>query len=201
MTAWIECRVTSRPADNFFVVEDGEARDLGNTRPKQLKGLTDEQRNLYAFVTEEGAGGKNRVARFRASSTTDARARARNRVERQKIERAILGRATGRREDGKIVFEDMVIFGFVEDSVEAIAKPDHRGPPMPPGRKKKKKKRNKKDVTPITVDEAHKLIPSHGIVVASCGCTVVSCRCRRGSENIIRVDRPCERCANADQAE
>lgn len=106
--------VEIRPTDGFFIIQNGEGKGLGKQQPASLDRRTAFGIPLWAFLINLPGGGK-KASTFRASSRGIAVARARRRVEREKLPRAILAKFVGRRRsDNERVFEDVLELRFKE---------------------------------------------------------------------------------------
>lgn len=111
-----EKKVERLAFDNFFVIERGKARDLGNQRPTGLNRIPGEPR--FALVQEDRRAGTKDVKFLGPVSRAAAFETAMGLAETEQDPRLriIVGRSIGRRSDGKVVYEDVAGFRFVEGS-------------------------------------------------------------------------------------
>ena len=98
--------VTSKPFNNFFIVDGGKAIDKGNSKPKNTK--SSDQKN-FVLVIESNSGG-NKTSSISAVDVSEARTKAMNSAKRNSDARVvILARRVGTL-DGKPLFKDIVGF-------------------------------------------------------------------------------------------
>lgn len=115
--------------NNFSMIINGVAKDLGNTRPKKMKPA----KGGFAIIVESKSGG-NRARGLSASNPAAARLVAKNIALRNSDARVvILARRVGTL-DGKAVFKDIVGFkpsgNTKATSQEEIAAPFKMTPKM-----------------------------------------------------------------------
>ena len=104
--------VSTRPADNFFVIDTGSARYLGEKWPRQAKGVMGKALIRFAFILPRT--GAPPIARtFLAADVGEALLKATVRVERRRIRKAVLGRPVGRLK-GKLLFQDVAVLSFLK---------------------------------------------------------------------------------------
>jgi len=95
-----------RDADNFFVIEDGVAKDLGNDRPEGAKPLGDRE-VIFALISEKG--GSNTARSLGDVSRSEALETAANAADRDPNAKVFVGKAVGRFE-GQTLFQDIAQF-------------------------------------------------------------------------------------------
>lgn len=101
--------------DNFFVVRNNTAIDLGGSRPKMLISVASME-NKFAIIVEDRANKTNRVIIFNGSRA-DAVMRSKALADNARDKVIILGKLMGRIARGR-VYQDITGFRFVEAEEE-----------------------------------------------------------------------------------
>ena len=117
--------------DNFFVVRNKMAIDLGGSRPAKLQPIADTN-NKFAIVIEDRERKSNRVIFF-TGSRSNAVMRSKSLANSARDKVIILGRLIGRIARGR-VFKDITGFRFVEaDERNGYLSGSHEHPHMQNG--------------------------------------------------------------------
>lgn len=113
--ALLSKRIERLELDNFFAIESGSARDIGNDEPASLEPLGDRP-ETRALVVENRDAESNVARSLGEVSETDAELVARDTIDRHEDPAlvAIVGKAVGILE-GSVVYRDQVGFRWVDD--------------------------------------------------------------------------------------